>query len=114
MARCERYDFALDRLRVARRFAEAEEQARRAAQASVEGNRAELARLMPAGDFLLFAGLTLPLDDLVGLVGSEAEGVLLEGLGNTSPEVHSETKSSGPVVGQGVGRNHTPRHFKEA
>jgi hypothetical protein len=78
--RCERYDFALNRLHVARRFAEAEEQARQLARASesvryiaiqTSGANAELDRLMPYRDRLLFAALALPLDDLVALVGAE-------------------------------------------
>jgi len=95
VARCARYDFARDRLRQARTLAEIEEQARRAAQ----GERDGLDGLFSDGDFLLYAALVLPLEDLIGL--------LPEGLGGTSPIHPPQRKTPQPVVGQAVGRNIT-------
>jgi hypothetical protein len=93
-ARCDRFDFALDRLRQARTLAEIQEQAAHAARAcesagyiAVQGVRDELDRLMSDEDFSLYAGLVLPLEDLVGLVGAEGPP-LPEGWAEGGPKQH--------------------------
>lgn len=95
--RCERYDSALDRLRVARRFAEAEERAR----LLTRGGPDEIDRLLADGEFMLYAALVQPLDDLVGLVGGEVgssldpttEGLGAMGTGASLEEEHATNRS---------------------
>jgi hypothetical protein len=78
--RCGRYDFALDRLRTARYFAAALAEAEERARLDALGATEALAHLLTDEDFMLYAALALPLDDLVALVGPE-------GLGAATPEL---------------------------
>ena len=78
VVRCERFDLAVDRLRQAWALAEIIERAAQAARASetiryiaIQGGRDELARLLSDEDFMLYAALVLPLEELVELVGAE-------------------------------------------
>jgi len=107
--RCDRFDLAVDRLRQGRALAEITERAAQAARASeavryiaVQGGRDELARLMSDKDFLLYAALVLPLEDLVGLVGAEGPP-LPEGWaegGRNSTEIRERPD---PSLGGGLG-----------
>ena len=118
VARCERFDLAVDRLRQARALAEITERAAQAARASeatryiaVQGGRDELARLLSDEDFMLYAALVLSLDDLVGLVG--AEGPPLPGeLGGTGTETapkHENAPTRRWAEGWAAGRHATPQ-----
>jgi hypothetical protein len=126
VARCELFDRAVDRLRQARALAEITERAAQAARACeatryivIQGGRDELDRLLSDEDFMLYAGLVLPLEDLMGLVGAEGPP-LPEGWAEGSGNSTETGERPDPSLGRGLGgrtagteRNRVKRKSKE-
>jgi hypothetical protein len=109
VARCERFDLAVDRLRQAWALAEITERAAQAARASeavryvaIQGGRDALARFLSDENFMLYAGLVLPLEDLVGLVGAEGPP-LLKGWAEGGRNSTETQERPDPSLGGGLG-----------
>jgi hypothetical protein len=107
-ARCEQFDRAVARLRLARHMAEISEQATQLAKVQdtasyIAIRRAlyELEKLLSSEDFLLSAALMLPLEDLVELVGGPSVP-LPRGLGKRGTET-APKRESAPTRGWAEG-----------
>jgi hypothetical protein len=116
-ARCEQFDRAVARLRLARHMAEISEQAVQLAQVrettsytAVRRALAELDKLLSDRDFMLSAALTLPLEDLVNLVGGPSVP-LPGGLGKRGAETalkHENAPTHRWAEGWAEGQQATP------